>query len=432
MKQAFWIWTVVWTAAIVIAFFAIPGWDTEDALLPGLALFAGVTTLAVLAWLAGIAAVGIVKLAASLFSDARRSADRPRQSGVASDKRTAPLIQVLAKPRALAALALLGLLLAASVALGTWLSKGSDGPPFGLYTEVKGGAGPFLVERLRWAFTGEYAQMHRTLLREHAAVVPQELFERCLENGAAPGELKSVEVVAIYDEPIQVADPEASVGTTAWRFEDRAKAVVLRIAVLRAGAEKVRTVERYAIPDAGNGEGRWPLSGAALDAYGRGDCPPTEDVFFGTAAVQLIRPTELLKTSFMRRLRGHYGHWRWAWTTLHPAQQRFVDRELFIDCHAQKRRDGPSEPPPQLRFVESHFEFIRIPGTAVRTRALAVSMKLTSGHRPSSSMSGMTAYAVRLTRGWGGWEGGWRGAWRWLLTQEEAGAYKSGRCPEGT
>jgi hypothetical protein len=107
------------------------------------------------------------------------------------------------------------------------------------------------------------------------------------------------------------------------------------------------------------------------------------------------------------------------YSSLHPAQQEFVGRAMFIDCENQRDEAlGLALKLTGFNVVKTYQEKILIPGTQQTAQSTAVKYK----YRVRAGDQGVvtitdSSHAVRVN-----------GLWKWLLTAKDAYAYKVGRC----
>jgi hypothetical protein len=121
-------------------------------------------------------------------------------------------------------------------------------------------------------------------------------------------------------------------------------------------------------------------------------------------------------TSLYRtQIAGEHGE---VWASLHPAQQRFIPRKRFVACETARFR-GLDLKLRKIVVVRTRAEHVRIGGTAARTSATAVTVRLTVLLGGRSTTESLTSHATSVA-----------GAWRWILDRPSALAYKAGVCPE--
>lgn len=122
---------------------------------------------------------------------------------------------------------------------------------------------------------------------------------------------------------------------------------------------------------------------------------------------------DFLKATYVQELNGQYGR---AWDTLYPAQQRFVNRDRFIDCMQQANVDATLK---GFKVLDVYHERIGIPGTSLHVMSTAVTYRLTVAGPDGKQESGnSTSHAILVD-----------GRWRWPMESQKAVAFKAGRCP---
>jgi hypothetical protein len=103
------------------------------------------------------------------------------------------------------------------------------------------------------------------------------------------------------------------------------------------------------------------------------------------------------------------------YSSLHPAQQAVVDRDLYIDCEYQKAEAlGMSLKLTGWKTVKTSPQKMRIPATDVIAEVTKVTYTWSVN---GLSLGTDTSTAVRVA-----------GRWKWILGSKDAVAYKVGRC----
>jgi len=103
-------------------------------------------------------------------------------------------------------------------------------------------------------------------------------------------------------------------------------------------------------------------------------------------------------------LAGNYGA---AWDSLHPAQQRIVARDTFINCQA-----GISIPWTRVQILREHDEIWDAPEVGqVTTRAVEAQLM------GDQDITQGTLHLVQVD-----------GEWRWFLDESSVRAFKQGDC----
>jgi hypothetical protein len=130
------------------------------------------------------------------------------------------------------------------------------------------------------------------------------------------------------------------------------------------------------------------------------------------------QPTEsagvFLKRILLEEGRGQYGR---EYDSLHPGQQKFVSKTLFIACEQELVSSSTSQPIAAVKIDEIYEEPIDVPGvTSKPLPAKAVTMTLTGS---SGATSTRTQHAISVD-----------GQWRWILPQRNASQFvKDNGCP---
>ena len=102
------------------------------------------------------------------------------------------------------------------------------------------------------------------------------------------------------------------------------------------------------------------------------------------------------------------GQWARSYEDLHPEQQAFVDRDLYVDC-----RSSVSVPAYEIEVDEVYEESYDVARVG-EIETTAVTMKLTNGE----SSEFITRHLVEV-----------EGEWKWITGEEELAAYEQGECP---
>jgi hypothetical protein len=122
---------------------------------------------------------------------------------------------------------------------------------------------------------------------------------------------------------------------------------------------------------------------------------------------------EFLKSVVASTGKGQYGR---VWDRLHPAQQRFISRDRLIDCY--ERGDVPSFTIKRWKVLATYQEKKRIPGTNVRARTTAVTVRYTIDIDGRPDATGTeTLHAVLVS-----------GRWRSMADAEAMQRFKRGKC----
>ena len=111
------------------------------------------------------------------------------------------------------------------------------------------------------------------------------------------------------------------------------------------------------------------------------------------------------------------GQWGPSWDLLHPAQQAFVPKDLFVRCRSEAASGINID---EVRILETYDEHIPIPGTTTQTESVAVTVQLTATIGALGKQTDKeTVHAIEVN-----------GVWRWTVTDAHATAFKVGKCPE--
>lgn len=106
--------------------------------------------------------------------------------------------------------------------------------------------------------------------------------------------------------------------------------------------------------------------------------------------------------------------WGRQWNELHPLQQAFIPRELFITCAQQ------SSTRLQIRgtkVLETYRESVPVPGTDQQVQATAVTVEYTATSGGPAQTVRTTFHVERLD-----------GTWRWIRAADPE-PFKNGACP---
>jgi hypothetical protein len=108
---------------------------------------------------------------------------------------------------------------------------------------------------------------------------------------------------------------------------------------------------------------------------------------------------------------GQYGR---VWDRLHPAHQRHISRDRYIDCAS---RTLPSFEVERWKVLETYPEKVRIPGTRLRVWTTAVTIRATleSGGRDVTDT--VTLHAILVN-----------GKWRWAFSAAQIAKVRLGKC----
>jgi hypothetical protein len=119
-------------------------------------------------------------------------------------------------------------------------------------------AGRAQVQYLEGLYRGDFAGAYNTLHPAYKKIVSQSQFTDCAASTIPVGELDSIEVLDVFDDPIQI--PDAG--------EQDAKAVRVRI-TSDSGTSITFVNHEAEVADRWN----WVLSDSAVTAYQAGRCP---------------------------------------------------------------------------------------------------------------------------------------------------------------
>ena len=124
--------------------------------------------------------------------------------------------------------------------------------------------GDFYTRRIDYEFKGQFGRSWDELHPGQQALVPRTKYEECRDESSeqfAGAELKSLEVVETYEDPIEVIGVPERTST----------AVTVRIAVTDGSESQTVTDTFHAI--AVNGKWVWILPPADIRAFKAGNCP---------------------------------------------------------------------------------------------------------------------------------------------------------------
>jgi hypothetical protein len=125
-------------------------------------------------------------------------------------------------------------------------------------------------------------------------------------------------------------------------------------------------------------------------------------------------PGDFVRLLYANQIGGKHGA---VWDRLHPVQQRFIPRKRFLACESDRFK-GVRLKLRKIVVVKTRPEHVLIGGTATRTPATAVSIRLTAVLDGKTTTEPITAHVAKVA-----------GRWRWILDQASALAYKVGGCP---
>lgn len=108
------------------------------------------------------------------------------------------------------------------------------------------------------------------------------------------------------------------------------------------------------------------------------------------------------------------GDWGREWDSLHPEQQKYVERDKFISC----TKGSDSARVQGVDVLEVYDDEMVIPGTDVRSPSKAVNVKLKVTQKAFKTTDVQDTIQLFQVDG----------RWRWVLPNIEA--YKSGSCPD--
>lgn len=151
---------------------------------------------------------------------------------------------------------------AATTAAGTLAEE----PP----AEPKADPGDFTKTNIERSVKGQYGRLWESLHPAHKQIAARSMWSRCEaeENDDAGYELTGVEILEMYDEPVQIPGQSGEVNS---------KAVTVKVSVshplLEGPVSVTETV--HAVPV--EGQWTWILKPGDFEAYVKGDCPVEED-----------------------------------------------------------------------------------------------------------------------------------------------------------
>jgi len=119
-------------------------------------------------------------------------------------------------------------------------------------------AGRAQVEYLEELYDGRFGQAYASLHPVHKQIVSRSLFSDCAADTIPVGQLDSIEVLDVFDDPVQISDTE----------EQQAKAVRVR---LTSADGKSITFVNHEVKD--GDRWYWILNESAISAYKAGRCP---------------------------------------------------------------------------------------------------------------------------------------------------------------
>jgi len=122
----------------------------------------------------------------------------------------------------------------------------------------------FFKQLLEYDFNGQWGRTWDRLHPGHQQYVDREQFSDCNSDLLSDLELKSVETVEVYDDPLDLPDVP----------EKTSKAVTLKFTVESGGATDSATQTVHAVLH--EGQWTWVLPPADLEAYKSGTCPSTD------------------------------------------------------------------------------------------------------------------------------------------------------------
>jgi hypothetical protein len=102
------------------------------------------------------------------------------------------------------------------------------------------------------------------------------------------------------------------------------------------------------------------------------------------------------------------------WDTLVPSQQPFITRDRYIQCKQQ------TDPGLAIKFdkvVNSKDETVTIPGTSTQAPSTAITFQFTASKGSQNQSANSTAHEFLVND-----------QWHWSMSDNQATAYKAGRC----
>jgi hypothetical protein len=235
--------------------------------------------------------------------------------------------------------------------------------------------------------------------QEAAAVAATGQFERlpAPEHFTAATGRVVVAVRAFAEASRRQADVNCSSSATADAIESTLAAEVAALKEFGAAADAVREIVEmdFALP---------------TDE----EAAPSSSSTTLTPTTRVPSPIESAEAAFRRLLdyasKGQYGR---QWDDLHPAQQAFVNRDLFVRCYGEKLGGLDVI---RINVVDTFQEEQSVPGTDVRQLTTGISAEVTYRRDGQESTSTDTYHEYLVD-----------GRWRWALGDPDA--YKRGECP---
>lgn len=114
---------------------------------------------------------------------------------------------------------------------------------------------------------------------------------------------------------------------------------------------------------------------------------------------------EFAQDTVERMMRGQWGP---VWEDMHPGQQEFIDRDLYIQC--QSETTFPSMEISVDEVYEDSLDVARVGDT----NSQAVTLELKRG----DDAQFMTVNIVDVD-----------GEWKWITSEDAVAAYEAGDCP---
>jgi hypothetical protein len=237
-----------------------------------------------------------------------------------------------------------------------------------------------------------------------AAIAATDQFERlpAPEHFTAATGRVVVAVRAFAEASRRQVDVNCSSSPTADAIESTLAAEVAALEEFGAAAEAVRELvsQEFALPT----DEVTASSSSSSSTTANAVAPTTTST----------APLESAEAAFRRLLdyasKGQYGR---QWDDLHPAQQAFVNRDLFVRCYSEKLGGLDVT---RINVVDTFQEEQSVPGTDVRQVTTGISAEVTYRRDGQESTSTDTYHEYLVD-----------GRWRWALSDPDA--YKRGECP---
>ena len=130
--------------------------------------------------------------------------------------------------------------------------------------------GDFIRTHIERSVKGQYGRVWESMHPDHKAVAPRSRWSRCEseQNDDDEGyELAGVDVLEVYDEPLQIPGQSGEVDS---------KAITVKISVSHPVLEDPVSVTDTVHAVAVDGEWTWILTPSDYEAFAKGQCPPDE------------------------------------------------------------------------------------------------------------------------------------------------------------